>query len=81
MRSLTNQDDATKYFDRQKGALFGIRDTDGFQEIKDYWYRVYDDACVAVQTTDAKDVSKVAFYQAQMSNARSFIDRLDNMST
>ena len=81
MRRVSNREDATKYFERQKEALFGIRDTGWFQEIKDYWFRVYDDASVAIQSIDAKEVSKVAFYQAQMTNAKSFIDRLDNMTT
>ena len=80
IKQISEKDGATKYFESQKGALLGIRNTSWLSEIKDYWYRVYDDASVAIQTIDASNASKVAYYQAQMSNARSFIDRLDNVT-
>jgi len=42
---VSDQDDAIKMFEKQQGALQAIKDTQGLQEIKDYFYRVYDNSC------------------------------------
>jgi len=51
------------------------------KEIQDYFYRAYDDSCTQLGTIDAKDTHKVAYHQAQMNVAKSFLSRLDNVTT
>ena len=81
MKRITDRDSATKYFEQQQEALDGIRDTAWMLVIKDYFYREYDSACTALWTIDAKDTHKVAYHQAQMNNAKSFLAFMDNVST
>lgn len=58
----------------------GIRNTQWLQEIKDYWLREYDHDASHIANVDSKEVWKVARYQAGMAKARSFLERLDNMT-
>ncbi len=79
MLRIARLDDATKYFEKQKNALVGIKDTTWYQEISDYFYRLYDDASAKFTKVDPKDVWKVASLQAQMSVAREFLSFLDKV--
>jgi hypothetical protein len=64
----------------QQNALHAIKDTTGFEEIRNYFRREYDQAVNALSGMDAKNISKVAFYQGQMHTARAFLDFLDRMT-
>lgn len=78
-KTIQKQEDATKYFEAQKNALEGIKNTSWLKEIKSYWCREYDSAATNFTQVDPNDVWKVALFQAQMRNAKSFLSFLDNI--
>ena len=76
-KTIQKLEDATKYFEVQKNAIGGIKNTTGFQEIKNYFYRQYDAA--ATKKVDHNNAWEVAYKHAQMDNARDFLSFLDNI--
>lgn len=76
---VSNIKDATKYFDKQVNAISWIKDTDGYQEIKKYRLREYDDSVAKAAEVDPNDSWKVALLLAQINSARRFLEFLDNI--
>lgn len=56
LRRLSGKDAAIKFFEKQQNAIRSIKNTDGYSEIKDYFYRLYDEAASNVSNVDAKEV-------------------------
>lgn len=77
---VSDQDDAIKMFEKQQGALQAIKDTQGLQEIKDYFYRVYDNSCNKLWEVDVNDAWKVACLRSEMNIARDFLTFLGNIT-
>lgn len=75
-----SSDDAQEYYERQQDAIMGIMNTSWMQEIKDYFYRLYDSSVISLSQVDPKDSSKVAIHLAEMRVARNFLDFLDNVT-
>lgn len=79
LKQLSWQSDATKYYEQQKEALNGIRNTSGLREIRAYWYRTYDEAVTKLWKTDPNNVGEVAKHQSAVQLAKGFLSFLDNL--
>ena len=78
-KKLTSTAKATKYYSAQVNAIKSIKATDGYQEIRDYWLREYDDNVLKLTSTDATNVWITAKIQGEIISARRFLDWLDGM--
>lgn len=76
---LNSDEAATKLFTTVVEGIKAIRDTDGYNQIKGYWYREYDDAIAKIATVDVEKVGEVACLRQQISNARQFLNWLDSL--
>ena len=77
---LFDNKEAVEVYERQKNAIEGIRNTQGLDEIRLYFLRLYDSSCSELEQVDVNNVWKVASLRSQMSVARSFLSYLDNLA-
>lgn len=53
---IDSDEAATKLFTTVVEGIKSIKDTDGYKQIKDYWYREYDDAIASLSSVDVEKV-------------------------
>lgn len=76
---LLTKEEAVVLYDRQKKALSAIRNTQWLEEIRSYFYRLYDTGCSNIERADVNNTGEVASYRSEMKIARDFLSFLDNM--
>ena len=74
----TGREHAQDYFDQQKSAMMAIADTEGFKEIKNYFFRQLEVCIDRLQTAKSEDIREV---QGSVKEIKSFLDFLTNLTT
>lgn len=73
---LRDLDTAEKYFSAQREAIRAIKDTQGFQEIKLFWFREWEACIDRIRTAKWTDLQDA---QSRLAISQSFIDFMDNL--
>jgi hypothetical protein len=71
---------ASDYYELQRKSITAIKDTAGYEEIKKYWYLVYDDAIARFTAVDVNNVWAVAELKADVKRAKMFLEFLENIT-
>lgn len=78
---VARKESAVEYFDMQVSSVKNIKGTQGYQEIKLYWARVWEAALIRLEEIESNNVADWKAAQAEMKVARRFLDFLEVMET
>lgn len=77
---LASIEKAEEFFEKQKGAIQGIKDTNWYKEIRMYWIREWEAAIIRSNEMQSTNIADYKAIQATTNLCQKFINFLDTMS-